>query len=339
MLVTNDVALITFVPLAIETLEYADKKNKILPVVVMQTVAANLGSMLTPVGNPQNLYLYDLMKISFGGFIMKMVPLTAVSAVIIILITILWLRDGNVPGPELIGMIDEPDIKDSMSLEADTMSLCLADGKYVGAFRKGEKTSFQTGIRTDMSGMSSSDDRHRGGSTNSAFMMAVYFALFILNLTVVLNLIPYYAVLAVTVAAVLLMDSRQLLKVDYSLLVTFICFFIFVGNMGRIDTLAGLLQRLISGRELELSVILSQFISNVPAALLLSGFTSNYTALLYGVDIGGLGTLIASMASLISYKYIAGKKDIGTGSYLAAFTVVNCLILIVLYSFTVMFLV
>jgi Na+/H+ antiporter NhaD/arsenite permease-like protein len=121
--------------------------------------------------------------------------------------------------------------------------------------------------------------------------------------------------------------------------VTFICFFIFVGNMGRIDALAGLLQRLISGRELELSVILSQFISNVPAALLLSGFTSNYTALLYGVDIGGLGTLIASMASLISYKYIAGKKDIGTGSYLAAFTVVNCLILIVLYSFTVMFLV
>ena len=137
-------------------------------------------------------------------------------------------------------------------------------------------------------------------------------------------------VLAVILVVVFFMDRNVLKEVDYCLLFTFISFFIFIGNLGNISVIKKTLQELVNGREVLVGALASQAISNVPAALLLSGFTSNYKALLYGVNIGGLGTLIASMASLISYKIVVNKYDSAKGTYFKSFTLVNIIYLAIL---------
>ncbi|MBQ2900454.1 MAG: anion permease [Agathobacter sp.] len=283
MIITNDVALITFVPFAIVTLEKCKKERLLIPVVVLQTVAANLGSMLTPIGNPQNLYLYNLSEMSLIEFILCMLPNTAVS----------------------FGLI--------------LIALFFVKGK-------GEEISLSTIIYNQTTKERGLIDKRQ---------TVVYLILFVLSLLVVAKIIPVELVLGIVLIVVFFLDKSVLKKVDYCLLLTFISFFIFTGNLGNIPVIRDTLQALVNGRELVVGIIASQGISNVPAALLLSGFTSDYRALLAGVNIGGLGTLIASMASLISYKILANKYNEKKGKYFQWFTIVNVIFLIILFVFNI----
>lgn len=300
MLITNDVALITFVPLTFTMLELAGKEiyqKLAIKVVVMQTVAANLGSMLTPVGNPQNLYLYSKSGISLGGFIKLMLPYTLLSLVLILAVVFFATKQDK-ENKGLKGASDEVERK------RVTKALTLTE-----MFAK-TQTKYHS-------------------------LLIMYIMLFIVAILVVMRVLIYPVMLFITLILVLLADRKTLLKVDYSLLFTFIGFFVFIGNMGRIPAFSGALSKMIVGREMITAVVSSQVISNVPAALLLSGFTEDYKALIVGTDLGGLGTLIASMASLISYKMIAAKEDLSTGKYFALFTIVNVAFLaalLVLYA-------
>lgn len=277
MVITNDVALITFVPFAIVALEKSGQERLLIPVVVLQTVAANLGSMLTPIGNPQNLYLYNISQMSLGEFLLCMLPNTALSFVLILL------------------------------------GLFLIKGKQEEVQLTQEETT-----KVDVK------------------QTLVYLILFVLSLLVVAKVMAVELVLGIVLITVFCVDKSVLKKVDYCLLLTFISFFIFTGNLGNIPVIRDTLQELVNGRELLIGVVASQAISNVPAALLLSGFTSDYKALLAGVNVGGLGTLIASMASLISYKILANKYNEKKGSYFKWFTIVNVIFLIVLVVFNVL---
>lgn len=275
MLVTNDVALITFVPFAMEALALARQSERLIPVAVLQTVAANLGSMATPIGNPQNLYLYGRYELSLLDFFQTTLPLTALSA--LLLLVCLLLRP-SVP----------------------LSQLCLEGAPFL---QRGKLTA--------------------------------YLVLFVLCLSAVAKALPVWLLVLLTALAVWLIDRSVLAQVDWSLLATFIGFFLFVGNLGRLPALRQLLQSLLSGREVLCSVLSSQVLSNVPSALLLSGFTDNGTGLLVGTNLGGLGTLIASMASLISYKQITRYYPGQKGRYLLRFTLVNLafLLLLLLFSF------
>lgn len=287
MLITNDVALITFVPFTFTVLAMTGGETGqrlALPLVAMQTIAANLGSMLTPIGNPQNLYLYGRVGMSLGSFLGLMLPYAAVS----LLLLLAW-------GVFLGGS-------------------CADGGKPPAE----EFQGWEAGHLREKTNMSS---------------LWIYLALFLLCLLTVAHVLPWQAVLGIVLAAVLLTDRKLLAKVDYPLLLTFVGFFVFIGNVGRIPAFRDFLQNAVAGREVVAGVAASQVISNVPAALLLSGFTEDYGRLLVGVNLGGLGTLIASMASLISYKYVAKEESAGKGAYLAVFTVSNLCFLAALVAF------
>lgn len=273
MAITNDVALITFVPFAVIALEKSKKQGLIIPVVVLQTIAANLGSMLTPIGNPQNLYLYNLSGVSIGEFVLIMLPYTAISLGLL-LVCILFLK----------GKAEAVEIEDVTDVELRKKNIL------------------------------------------------VYLALFVLAFLVVLKVLPFEIVLLITLVVVFFMEKAVLKEVDYCLLLTFISFFVFTGNMGNIPVIKDALQQLVDGREVLIGVVSSQAISNVPAALLLSGFTTDYRALLIGVNLGGLGTLIASMASLISYKILANRYNDKKGKYFLWFTLANIAFLVVLFG-------
>ncbi len=282
MLITNDVALITFVPFTFTVLKLLGEEKQrrmAIPIVVLQTIAANLGSMLTPIGNPQNLYLYGKAGLSLGAFVKLMLPYTVVSFVLLFVCCCLLGRKEK-----------------DMALEV--------------SFAKQESLA--------------------GG----AKPLVIYLALFALCLLSVAHVVSVWLVLAVVLLVLIVMDRAVLKKVDYSLLLTFVGFFVFIGNMGRIPAFSNFLQEIVRGNEVITAVVSSQVISNVPAALLLSGFTDNYEALIVGTNLGGLGTLIASMASLISYKYIGKESDnsvIGSkGRYMMQFTIANICFLAVL---------
>lgn len=281
MLITNDVALFTFVPFAMIILNKCRQEKLLIPVLVLQTIAANLGSMLTPIGNPQNLYLYNLSGMGMGEFIGTMLPYTFVSGVLLFAAVFICCK--KEPITEVLSELD--------------------DGR-------GERQA-----ETDA-------EKIRNGVKN-----AVYLTLFVLSLFVVVRVISFEIVLLLVILMVFYMDRKVLKQVDYCLLLTFIAFFIFTGNMGNITTVRDTLQQLVSGRELGIGMIASQVISNVPAALLLSGFTTNYHDLLIGVNLGGLGTLIASMASLISYKLFAKEYNDRKGNYFWWFTAANVIFL------------
>ncbi len=287
MFITNDVALITFVPFTFTVLNMLGGSRKdrlILPVVVMQTIAANLGSMLTPVGNPQNLYLYGKAGLSIREFLVLMLPYTLLSLVL------------------LVGW-------------------SLIQGKaWPQSLELGEVSAQQ-------------DFPHGKGA---AYPLAVYLVLFFLCLFAVVRILPWQAVLFAVIIMVFVTDRQVFTKVDYSLLFTFIGFFVFVGNVGRIPALRDFLQNMIADREIYTAIIVSQVISNVPAALLLSGFTEDFAGLIIGTNLGGLGTLIASMASLISYKYVAKETNGCKGKYIALFTFGNILFLAALVLMNVL---
>ncbi|MCI9337249.1 MAG: citrate transporter [Lachnospiraceae bacterium] len=272
MFITNDVALITFVPFAVMTLAMAGQTKRLIPVVVLQTIAANLGSMLTPIGNPQNLYLYTAFDLSMGEFLKDMLPLALLSFVLLAAAAACLGRETLVPG-------------------------------------RSERAA--------------APDRKK---------LVVYALLFLVCLACVLRLLTWPVMLTVLVLTVFFTDRKLFRQVDYFLLVTFLCFFLFIGNVGRIPAVSSMLRDLIEGRELPAGVALSQAISNVPAAILLSGFTDNVRPLLYGVNIGGLGTLIASLASVISYRLYGNGEGARKGAYLKTFTLYNAVFLAVLYA-------
>lgn len=271
MWITNDVALLTFVPFTILVLRMAQMEQQMIAVVTMETIAANLGSMATPVGNPQNLYLYSVSGMSLGEFIKVMGPLSVLSLMMI-------------------------------------LAGCLA--------KKNEKLQIQ---------MVPQIKKEKKTGENLLLL-----GLFLVSLLSVLRILSWPALLGITLLACVLLyatGKEEFLpgKVDYGLLLTFVAFFMFIGNMGRIDWVKEVLEKVLAGNELFLGFAGSQVISNVPAAILLSGFTKNYAALLQGVNIGGLGTMIASLASLISYKFYAEEseknKNVGTkGKYFWYFT-------------------
>ncbi|MBE5785153.1 MAG: citrate transporter [Clostridiales bacterium] len=263
MLITNDVALLTFVPFTVMLLDEIGQEKALIPLLVLETVAANLGSMATPVGNPQNLYLYSAYAMEAGEFFGAVLPLTAASF-LLLLGSALFVLPKALPMPEI---------------KQETIS-----------------------------------DRRK---------LWVYTALFLLCLLVVFRVLHFgFALLAVLIALFVL-DRPLLRELDYMLLLTFVCFFIVSGNLGRIEPVKAFLASLLEKNTLLTAVGASQVISNVPAAVLLRTFTEDVRGLLMGVNIGGLGTPIASLASLITLKLYLAAPGAKGGKFLALFTAVN----------------
>lgn len=273
MVITNDVALITFVPFTILILNMIGEKKHLAYIVVLQTIAANLGSMTTPVGNPQNLYLYGKFMIPAGGFFGVLLPLTFLS---FLLLTAAVLR---IP-------------KTAMQIHFDAPQ----------------------------------------NDTGNPHRLVLFVLLFLLCLLSVFRILDYRIVLAVVVLCLLFFDRPLFQSADYLLLLTFVCFFLFAGNMGEIPWIQNTLAGILGKNPVLFSALASQIISNVPAAVLLSGFTTDWKALLLGTNIGGLGTPIASLASLISLKFFIKEMPGSIRRYLTVFTGINILFFLVLYG-------
>ena len=271
MVITNDVSLITFVPFGLIVLRMIGQERLAVPLVVLQTVAANLGSMMTPMGNPQNLYLYAKSGMTFGQLCGLMLPYVVASA-ICLMVLVVFTKSVPVHG-----------------------------------------VAVETGL----------------GKPKALVCCAIGFGLCLLG---IFNIIPPLAIAAVTLVFLLFADRNLLASVDYSLLGTFVAFFIFVGNLGNISIFQNFLASLLKHNVVLVSVLASQVTSNVPAALLLSGFTDQWRDLIVGCNLGGLGTLIASMASLISYKFVVRDYPDQKRRYLLWFTLCNVAMLAILVA-------
>lgn len=266
MIVTNDVALITFVPLSIVI---ARKANiNVLKIVIFQTLAANLGSSFTPMGNPQNLYIYSFYNLSPIDFFKITLPIVILAVLFLVLLV---FKDKK------------------MNLSLDLEDVKIDNKRDVYLF---------------------------GG-------------LFLIILLSVFHVIDYKVTFLITIVMVLILNKKLFSQVDYSLLITFIGFFIFVGNISTMDVVKNFMEGILNSPKSTFlaSVLSSQVISNVPATMLLSGFTDHFKELLLGVNIGGMGTLIASLASVISYKIYA--SEFGNYNYMKSFTFYNILGLII----------
>lgn len=316
MLITNDVALVTFAPFALLALRTLDSPRHACFTVVMMTIAANLGSMLTPIGNPQNLYLYSTSHMALTDFLLLMLPYAAAALVLLVGAIAFF---GRIP--------EHAKEKAARSVDAGNPASSSEDGSADSPATCGEADNAASATDANETPQLASDADDPAPSPLRALPWA---ALFVLALLSVAHILPYQAIVAVTIVVALAADRRALLHVDYALLFTFIAFFVFVGNVGRIEMVSAALAQLIDGHELAVAVIASQVLSNVPAAILLSGFTSNFAALIVGTNLGGLGTLIASMASLISYKQVALVLPREKGRYFVLFTVWNIAFLAVL---------
>lgn len=269
MLIANDMALLTFLPLGLFVLTSTGKGKYMAFTFIMQNIAANLGGMLTPFGNPQNLYLYTRFQIPTAEFVGIMAPPFLISVTLITLCCILFTK------PEPLVLPEE--------------QLQLPAGRTV-----------------------------------------IYLALFALSIFIVFKGIPYWIGLAVIPITLLVMDRKALKMVDYPLLLTFVFFFIFSGNLARIEGVRSFFSTLLEKSTLLISVASCQVISNVPTAILLSHFTDNYRDLLLGVNIGGIGTLISSLASLITFREYTKQNKGKTGYYIALFSAFNFAFLLIL---------
>ena len=335
MAVTNDVALITFVPLALVVLRRAGMEGRMCLVATLMTIAANLGSMFTPVGNPQNLYLFTASGMGVGEFLQLMGPYTAASGLLLALACVLCFRSGEVRGAgdaldARTGGLASGDaaVEDSAHNDqaahrvaaerfaSETITACVADGASSAGFSAGSASS----------GRFSARSRKR---------LAVYGVLFACCLAAVLGVLDVRVLLALVLVGVSLSDASLLRRVDWGLLATFAALFVFVGNMGRVPVLHDALSAAVGGNALLAAVGGSQVISNVPAAVLLSGFTDQWQALIVGTNLGGLGTLIASMASLITFKAVMVGRPGIRGRYLLVFTTWNIAFLAALLALAV----
>ena len=277
MLVTNDVALLVFVPFTLPLLAQIGCEKAAVPMLVLQTIAANLGSMATPVGNPQNLFLYAAYGLSAGDFFSTVLPLTVLSLICLVAASLPVL-------PQVL-----PDIRlEKVNLEQPKK-------------------------------------------------LAAYGVLFVLCLLTVFRVLHYGILTAIVLVAIAVMEPKQLKHLDFALLATFICFFIVSGNLGRVEAVRNFLQSLLNKNTLLTAVGTSQVISNVPAAVLLSAFTDQWKPLLQGVNIGGLGTPIASLASLITLKLYLRWPNAKAGKFLVVFLIANIFGLMVLLGFVTLF--
>ena len=269
MFVTNDVSLIIFVPVTILLFREGGKERYILPVISLENIAAVRGSMLTPFGSPQNLFLYGQSGVSTGRFLLHMLPLSGLSAALLILFVLFLYRK---------------DQKERIGAGID-----LSPWKAEGRVRR-----------------------------------VVYVALFLLIIAVIVtrtSLRPF-AVLVV-LGGILAVDRKLLLQVDYVLLVTFLCFFVFSSSISANETIGAFLKRSVAGREYWWAIGLSQVISNVPASIVLYPFTENFAGLIYGLDTAGLCSLIGSLASVINYRiYVRAYPGQG-GRFIKTFTLIN----------------
>ena len=276
MIVTNDVALITFVPLSIVI---ARKANiNVLKIVIFQTLAANLGSSFTPMGNPQNLFIYSFYNLSPIDFFKITLPIVILAVLFLVLLV---CKDKKI-----------------------NLSLDLEDVKI---------------------------DNKRD--------VYLFGGLFLIILLSVFHVIDYKVTFLITIVMVLILNKKLFSQVDYSLLITFIGFFIFVGNISTMDLVKNFMEGILGSPQSTFlsSILSSQVISNVPATMLLSGFTNHFKELLLGVNIGGMGTLIASLASVISYKIYT--SEFKNENYMKYFTFYNILGLVIFVPLAYMFMV
>ena len=276
MLIANDMALLTFLPLGYFVLLRAKQEKYMCVTFILQNIAANLGGMLTPFGNPQNLYLYNRFEIPDGEFILIMLPLFLLSVALITLACVIFVK------PEPI--------------------------EFAGIEKKLPRVR-----------------------------VSIYLALFALSVLCVFRFIPYQVALVVVPLVILAMDARALARVDYGLLFTFVFFFIFSGNLSRIEPVREFFSLLLDKSTLLVSTLSCQFMSNVPSAILLSQFTDNYRELLMGVNIGGCGTLISSLASLITFREYTLHNPGKAGKYLLVFSAFNFAFLGILLAFAFLF--
>ena len=262
MLIANDMALLTFLPLGYFVLSSTGKTKYMAFTFIMQNIAANLGGMLTPFGNPQNLYLYTKFNIPTGEFVATMLPPFLISVALITVSCLLFVKK-------------EP-------LEIESKKITLPKWRTV-----------------------------------------IYALLFTLSIVIVFRVIPFVVGLIVIPVALFFLDRKALKDVDYCLLFTFVAFFIFAGNMSRITLVQNLFEGLLNKSTLLVSICSCQIISNVPSAILLSQFTRNYTELLLGVNIGGVGTLISSLASLITFREYSKHNPDKVKRYILQFSAFN----------------
>ena len=269
MIIANDMALITFLPLGYFSVSVAKQEKYIPYLFILQNISANLGGMLTPFGNPQNLYLYSYFKI---------------------------------PTVEFCSIMLKPFI-----LAVTLLSICCLFVKPI-KLEIGEKFPEKLNMKRTL----------------------LYSVLFIFSILIVFRVIPFWIGLIIVPAILFVSDRESLLMVDYALLGTFFFFFIFAGNLSRIEAVNSVLSSLLDKDTLTVSVLSCQFISNVPSAILLSQFTENYHELLVGVNIGGVGTLIASLASLITFREYTLREPYRAAHYMKVFTLLNLLFLVIL---------
>ena len=272
MLIANDMALLTFLPLGYFILSTTKKEKYLAFTFIMQNIAANLGGMLTPFGNPQNLYLYSKFNIPDGDFVRIMFPPFILAIALITLCCLIFVK------------------KEALEIEESDVKLPIG-------------------------------------------RVAIYLALFAVAIMMVFRFMPYQVGLIIIPLALIFLDKKALMQVDYGLLFTFVFFFIFAGNMGRIDTVRDFFSYLLNINTLVFSALSCQVISNVPSAILLSQFTDNYRELLLGVNIGGAGTLIASLASLITFKEYTKQDPDHVKQYVVKFSLFNFGFLIALTLF------
>ena len=269
MFVTNDVSLIIFVPLTILLFRSGGKEKYILPVISMENIAAIRGSLLMPFGSPQNLFLYGQAKVSVWHFMLHMLPLCAMSAVLLVLFVFFLYRKN--PKEEI--------------------AAAGAEAKWAPERKK---------------------------------LRIVYALLFALVLLVIVTRTSYwYLAVAVVLGTILAVDRKLFAKVDYALLVTFLCFFIFSSSVAANEKIAAVLKRAVAGNEYWWAIGLSQIISNVPASIVLYPFTENFAGLIYGADTAGLCSLIGSLASVINYRIYVREYPGRGGKFVKTFTLVS----------------
>ena len=252
-------------------------EKAIIPILVLQTISANLGSMATPVGNPQNLFLYANYNLTIQDFFSIMLPLTLISLIGITMASL----------PILPNKLSNVDLHEERIMDKKKLY--------------------------------------------------IYILLFILSLLSVFRVLHYSITTIIVIITFLILNKQLLKELDYALLLTFICFFIVSGNLGRIEIISNFLEKLLDKNTLLTAIAASQVISNVPAAVLLSTFTDNYRALLEGVNIGGLGTPIASLASLITLKLYLKDCDSNALKFLSIFMIYNIIGLLVLMIYAIIF--
>ena len=302
MFITNDVALLTFVPFALAVLVMAHMEDKAIIVCALMTVAANTGSMLTPVGNAHNLYFKALTGMSTGHFLRIMAPYSILAAVLLVVVTCVVFR-----------------------------------GRRIAEFDGMDSKGFERGV------LAPDPTRHQPdeikvtgyGAGYGGWRAIVYTGVFVVCVLAVSDMVPLWVMCAVTFVAMVVCDRGSFRHADWALPLTFIMFFVFIGNMKRVPEFAGIAQAFVGQHPLEVSIISSQIISNVPASLLLSGFCDQWVPLIIGTNIGGMGTLIASMASLITYKNYTRQYPRNKGRYRGVYTAISVMFLLLMYGLAV----